>query len=268
MPGINESRRVKIRDRRITLQDVQKLSQFVVNEYEELKAKCDYVRLSFSAICDDMSTFESEDQYIFDNSSIITTKSVKRIEINCLSLRPDNTLKISIAHGNNLGLYDSEIVVSGSDSKWINGTLRRMEEIIDSFTPQHNLIKEYWIPIFTVCAISLGSIMIHVFLAITPDVPPSAGNEKSNFLISITKAYPFMRYPIMYFFYFVFGLFPAGALIEKLSKLWPSVELQIGPEHTLIEKQRRRWVTGGITLGGIPMLVQLVYDILKPFVSK
>jgi hypothetical protein len=59
------------------------------------------------------------------------------------------------------------------------------------------------------------------------------------------------------------GFSPALLLIGQLKELWPAVEIQIGPEHTLVEKSRRKWMAVVITLGVLPLLVNLFYDILK-----
>ena len=48
------------------------------------------------------------------------------------------------------------------------------------------------------------------------------------------------------------GTFPGMYMMDKLLTLWPSVEFQIGPEHKLVEKQRRIWVINAILFGILP----------------
>lgn len=266
MAEIKESRQLKINDRIVTLPDIQKLSLFIFKEFEAMKSNSDYASASFIATCDDQSVFESEEPNLFDDNSVISTKSVKKIDISCLSLRPNHSVSITIVHGNNSGYFDSEIIVRGVDTNWVNGTLKRIEEIVDSFTPQYNYVSRHWVIMLIVFSVSIGAIMLHLMSAILPYVSTPEPQAKSGFLIRIISNYPFMRYPVLYLFCGFFGFVPAGVFMEKLSKLWPSIELQVGPEHKLIEKRRRAWIVGAFLLGVIPMIVQLIYDIAKHFI--
>lgn len=263
MAEIKESRQIKIENRIITLGDIQRLSNVIFKEYGQLRINSKYANISFIATCDDRSVFESEDPCLFDSDSVLSSKSVKNISINCICLQPNLSMEISIVHGNNFGYYDSGIVVRGIDPKWVNGTLKLLEEVVNSFSPQCNYIENHRIIIRSVFSISIGWLLTHTLILALPYISTPEPTSKNNVLSTMVTLYPLMLYPISYCIYVFFGFIPAGILMQKLSKLWPSVELQIGPEHKFIEKRRRVWVTGAILLGVIPMVVQFVYDVAK-----
>ena len=65
----------------------------------------------------------------------------------------------------------------------------------------------------------------------------------------------------------VFGLFWGAYKVRRwFLNLWPSIELDIGPEHFKIEKQKRKKLYAVAVLVIFPIVTALLYDIIKIFI--
>ncbi|MHB1116847.1 hypothetical protein [Sideroxydans sp.] len=192
--------------------------------------------------CDGKTSYQSENSIIFEEDSILSKKRVTHIMIKAKNRQ--SLIEIELSHGEN---NKSRVLVQGIDSTWVNGTLRKVEESIESFKPQCIIIKKYkWLAL-PVIALGIGIL----FTFLIGQLPIKQSDNASL----IYK----------YFLSFIIGLAPASILYEKLSNLWPSIELQIGPEHTFIEKNRRNYFALVIILGVVPLLTSLTYDVIKLF---
>lgn len=261
MAEITESRNLRVKDRIVTIADVRRLANFIAEKCEETRASGKNVHIKFSARCFDDSQFNSKDVELFSEQSIISSKRVSEIIINYSSYDANQDISIVLSHGR--GDYQNYVRISGADSTWVNGTLRTLEEIISGFKPQSRLFTEYKGISEFVFALSIGTIYIYLIdlIPITPlkGEPP----EWAIKLVSALKGFELLFYFLRYVLAYWVGIWPAGYLMAKLEKLWPSIELQIGPEHTFIEKRRRAWIATTLLVGVVPLLTSLVYDILK-----
>lgn len=70
----------------------------------------------------------------------------------------------------------------------------------------------------------------------------------------------------LYLLGFCFGVFPAFSIRNYFGKLWPYLEFQIGPIHELEESRKRDKIRNLITLIIIPLILAILYDVLKYFV--
>jgi len=250
----------------VSLEDVHKLARIVNEECVNLKSEEKDARIRFSVSCSDGSRFSSKDVALFDDSSVLNTKRVKSISITFSSFDTGSDVDIDITHEDRSVSYSNNIKVSGDDSNWVNGMLRRLEEVVESFTPQNTFIEKYRYMVNTILALGIGTTYFWVtslFPSESLENPP----ESTERLGELVDQAPFVDYFAKYLFAFIIGWFPGLMLLDKLKTFWPFLEIQIGPEHTLIEKQRRAWVTGAALIGVAPLLTSLIYDVLKAFLN-
>lgn len=257
MVEITESRSLKVKDRIITVADARRLASFVAEKYEETKASDKYPRIKFSATCFDDAQFNSKDIELFSDQSAISSKRVSEITINYSSYEANRDISISLSHGGSD--YRNYVRVSGEDSTWVNGTLRTLEEIIAGFKPQSRLFTEYKNIVYVVFALSIGSVYFYFLSLIPIEV------EQPEWATKLVITFNGLWYFIKYFFAYTIGIWPAYMLTSKIEQLWPSVELQIGPEHSFIEKKRRAWIAAALLVGVVPLLTSALYDLLKFF---
>ena len=57
---------------------------------------------------------------------------------------------------------DSYFTVKGSNNKWVNGLTKQVEEIIESFTPQNNFVKNNKTFLNILFGLGLGAIYLYL----------------------------------------------------------------------------------------------------------
>ena len=259
---IIEQRVLTIRERIITLKDVQYLANIVYGEYESV---ADDTRrdLVLSGTCTDGSSFSGADIAVFSDDSPLSRKRVNLITMDFHHYTTKARIEINLSHGNSD--WHNYVKVSGVDSKWVNGTIRLIEEALDSFTPQNRFLYRNDLALKSLFALGIGTLFVVLIQLMSP-VTSSSNNPKWIIHLNhVLKEFPFLIYVINYAIAYLVGFSPARLLYDKLLELWPSVELQIGPEYRLTEKQRRRWFATALIVGVAPLLTSLVYELLKAF---
>lgn len=261
---IIETRRFKILGRRVTLHNVLTVAK-ILERQRATDSSDKYAETSFSARCTDDSAFRSQSSALFEASSTLSKKAVERIELEYRN-SAKTRISVDLAHGNSSS--QNEILISGTDGIWVNGMLNELSETFESFSPQSNFIRRFRGPIMTVLAIGTGAaiswMLAHIIeLVYTfPSGPPPAWAVNVS---AILEHIPLGFYLLNYAFYWMTGLIPADLLYAKLEALWPSVELQIGPEHKQIERSRRKTIAAVFVIGVAPLVVAAAYDVLKAF---
>jgi len=266
MSTILESRNVKIKGRIVSLENIRRLSAIIKKRYDAKKAEEKHCQILFSATCFDDSNFESADMGIFSDNSMLSLKRVSDISLKYSSYEDNETIEVRLSHGNYE--HGNHIRVSGTDSEWVNGVIRKLEEEVSAFQPQNKFLTEYERILEFVFALSIG--LVYFFLIdmipLSPieSKPPEWlvewGTSIRNSLI--------LGYGIKYTLSYVIGMWSAYFLMDKLKSLWVSVEFQIGPEHTFIEKRRRTWILSAVLIGIAPLVTSLVYDVLKALLAN
>lgn len=255
--AIREQRYITIRNKIITRADVQKLAKVMYSLYKRKKRNYG-LSFRFSASCDDGSSFSSQQMDIFDDDSPITSKKVESITMYYHDVDSGELVEIKISHTFLDNKYYNSITVEGNDSNWVNGTIKRFEEIADSFTPQNTLFTKHGQLIGTVILV-VGVVFINKLVdRLIPALFPS-------FQMFGVDSLRFESFIIQFLAYMVIGsiwYIPFGRMWWKLLEMYPSVELQIAPDHKLVEKRRRVWLTNIVVLILIPILLQVVFEII------
>lgn len=156
MSTILESRNVKIKGRIVSLENIRRLAAIIQKRYEAKKVDDKYCRISFSVTCFDESNFESADMGIFSEDSVLSSKRVSDISLRYSSYEDDEAIEVRLSHGNYE--HNNYIKVSGTDSEWVNGVVRKLEEEVSAFHPQNKFLTEYKRILELVFALSIGSV--------------------------------------------------------------------------------------------------------------
>ncbi len=271
MSKIRESRLLTIQEKIFTLKNIRELGKVILEEYQANASKSKLVTISYSVTCADDSSFQSEDISMFDEDSIINSKRVLSINMtyeNYLGPGMHDSIKVYISHGNREAF--NTITVNGSNSLWVNGIIGKLKGVIDAVPPQNLIIKKHRRSIKSIFAFGLGLICMNVLLLIVSlvDVPKMESKEAWEVLLDkIVVRFPFMRYALKYatawLTGYVFGFFLIYKLDDSIAGLWPSVEIQIGPEHTFSEKRQRSLLLKIFVFGVLPILITIISDIIK-----
>lgn len=232
MAPILETRSLKISRVILSLEDVHRLAVAAEEQFQ----KKGHSYISYNVECSDGSRFESSSSEIFEKGSKSGNKRVDSIRFWLTSIDDGSKFHGRLRHGNN---YENYIEVTGPDSVWVNGLIGTFTDILQSSKPQEAFFYEYAKGVQFALALGIGSVY-NAFLDLVPGAPienrPTWAIHFGEFLHSN----PLFFYLFRYFLGALVGWMPAKYILNKLQSLWPTVELQIGPEHVLIEKRRRR----------------------------
>ncbi len=266
--AINESRYITIDNKIVTRENIFRLANGVYSIYK--KKRCKYKEIKFIVICDENAMFDRSEPDIFAENSPIISKRVLKIKMEAWFPTQDivtmETIEINLTHdpSDDFSITNS-IKVQGFDSNWVNGTLKRLEEITDSFTPQNTFVRRYQVLLRIVLSLSIGYVLLNYFLL--PFIVLLS--NPSNKLPQKLANNQFLLIAVIIFLQlitsFFLGASPAIEIVKKLRSLYPNLELQVAPEHKQIEKQRRIWTFNAVTLVVLPLIFQLVYEIVKRF---
>jgi len=160
-----------------------------------------------------------------------------------------NRISIDLEHGN----YDyrNTILVSGNSSDWVNGKLSDLQTFIDSAAPQQTWFKKLKILFILLFSVAFGVIFLSLLAIVgrkvvgKPFLNPFFLMKDEPFIVLLSS---------------VLGYGPAILMADWFNKLWPSLEIQVGPEHTFIEKYRRELFFSVTTILLLPILLGLIFS--------
>jgi hypothetical protein len=258
------SRHFNISGRIITEKDIARIIGIINEEYHSLESKSKHISKMFKGCTEDGIVFESDNSTEFLSAELIQTKRTISFDSSLIDYNNDLSIYISISHGDSG--YRNSISISGVDSNWVNSIFIRLQESIEASSPQDPFIFKYKTIIKIGSAFGIGRLYFFLidnvlsFMIKKPSTnPPIWVVGMQNFF----STHPFLHFALYYLFCFSIGWFPVLLLMMKAKELWPSVEFQIGPNYTLVEKQRRNILYLIFTLGILPLLISIIYDICK-----
>ncbi len=259
---------IVISHRIITLSDLRRLAQVVLDERakREPLGEDEWASVSFAVECGDGAKYEGREADLFAADAVPATK---RVVAAAMSFSYSNrrkeeaAIQIHIQHGNSS--VGNTIAVGGTDSTWVNGTIRKFEELVDSITPQSTFVLKHRRWLNLAFAIGMGAVVVRLLLKVVP-TSPSPLSGFGALLLRLAETYQIFQWVIVYGVFWMFGSLPAALLMQKLFSLWPSVEFQIGPEHKLVEKRRKAWLVTAAGLGVLP-IGEVVYDLARVFIA-
>jgi hypothetical protein len=160
----------------------------------------------------------------------------------------------------------NSIRVQGFDSNWVTGTLKQLEEITDAFKPQNTFVWKNRLVIGILLSLSIGYVLLNFFLLPFMSLLYETSNKLPQRLVENPFLLILVAGILQILFSLALGSSVALQIQKKLLSLYPSIELQIAPDHKQIEKQRRLWVYTVITLIVLPIVIQVGYEAIKSLV--
>jgi hypothetical protein len=262
MEKIIENRQIVIQNKILTLSNVRAVAKAVAVQLESIpledRSKAD---LTFVARCDDGSSFQSEDIDIFAEDSVIAQKRVTHVTVTYSHYPTKARVEVALRHGD----ADATITVSGRSRIWVAGTLDTLAGLFESFAPQGNPYLKHSGVINFILAMGIGSIA-YLLVTLLPTAPPKEEDaQKFVWFASTLSEFPALHYVVKYSLTWFAGWPWTSIVTNRFKQLWPSIELQIGPEHLLTEKLRRKLLATAFVLGVVPLSLSVLYDILKAF---
>ena len=259
------ARQETISRRIVTHDDVIRLGRIFADEFSSRSSVSSNARLTFTVRADDGTVFETDNIGDLSSDQVLRTKRIVSFDLSLSDYSNDLRMHLSISHG--ASDYRNSISVEGTDANWVNGSFTRLKDNIEACSPQNSFIVRHRLPIEFVTALGIGRLYVwalDIFLALFfPSFNVSNPPEWITSLAVFFRAHPTLFISIDYIIGLPAGWFPASILLDKASRLWPSVELQIGPPHTYTEKRRRLLLLTIFMTGILPLITSFIYDLLR-----
>jgi hypothetical protein len=264
---MKETIRKKIDGRVFKKNDIIKLAELVERNYSNDDVddiSTDHIarQINYRINCTDNTTYESGSIALLKDEDILDIKKTKSIEFSYSNYKLQKSIKLQLSHSGNE--YDN-CIISGDDRNWVNGTFSEIIEKINSAEPRDNfIIRHPWL-FYIIIAISVGFTVVKSILFIL-----GTTYDKAIFGVNFSALWPnlsssFINYYIhLCITYFIVGTLTFALPISRqILKLWPLIEFDFGPEHSKLEKKRRKKLSFWFLLIIGPLIVSVIYDIIK-----
>lgn len=269
-----ETRTYRIPRKRFSLEDLRRIASSLEDRAAALAAKDRKPQTKFSFVHTDLTTYESDSAEIFRSGGEIETKPVQLVEFRLNDFKTDTTVSLTLDSESSR----NQLRVSSSERDWLGGTFTALVQRIEAAADSESWFTKHPSVTYHLFALGLGVIIVHLFqvlffatlygvLAFFPDsafgqwlkgpAPDLPTVDSINDILST----PFAQL----FLYWIWGTGAAYRARAWLFEAWPYIELSFGPEHQLIPPKRRKAVAFVLTGIVVPLMVAVIYDMLKYF---
>lgn len=258
------SRGIPVRSRIITETDLVRFLSIFQTEYDSLSRMSKHISMRLNARFEDNTAIEADSSREFLASGLLKTKRAVSMDLSLTDYENKNSIGLSLSHGDSD--YGNSISVQSESENWVSALSTRLKESVDACTPQKSFLLKHKRLLEFVVALSIGRVYLWLLDLLFPLLQIRPIENPPEWVLSIRSffvGHPFISILFYYALMFANGWFPSIWLLSKANKLWPSIEFQIGPQHTHIEKNRRKLISAIFTLGILPLLVSLIYDVIK-----
>ncbi|TRX31649.1 hypothetical protein FNW52_18550 [Flavobacterium sp. ZT3R18] len=241
---IREKRRLVFNFKRITPKIIRDLSNIIEQEIKSLSTNetIDHY-IIYSVDATDNTSFESQSNEIFTENQIIESRVVRKVVMRFYTKDNSKNIEVQMVHLINDENSENFISVSGDEPNWVNGVLSRLSEIINNAENQSKFKDRF-----------SGWIISAVFVLFNVEYFRLVHFEKTQYELLATLYV--IGVPIL-------SASAAFGLHAYIEKLWPSVELQTGPEYLQLATKKRnnmKWLMATIFF---PILLAIIYDVVK-----
>jgi hypothetical protein len=243
---IREKRRLNFSGKIFTPEIVRQLASVFENESQSINNQnSEMLSTLYSIDATDNSSFESQDTAIFEKEGLIEQKVMSRINMRLQTFDNSKNVELQISSSQAADPINNFVLVSGDDSTWVNGTIARFSEILNRTKIQNTRHQQIAIGVLlTILAFNI--LYFRLFYHLIEKVSSEL-----------------LRVWVLTLGVSVGSMILFNLTGEYLKTLWPSVELQTGASHLQISLQKRnkiKWLLSSIAL---PLVLGLVYDLLK-----
>lgn len=241
---IREKRKVTFSFKRINAVVIRKLSELIENQATELRVNQSEYYLLYSMDASDSTSFESTSNEIFREQSLMDDKVLQKVVMRFYALDHSRNIEIQIIHSVKNENSDNFISVSGDDSTWVNGILQRLSEIVSGAEEQSRVNSRY------------GGYLMFGFLVLVNVEFYRLFFNYLNAMGGWLSVIAILGFPPA-------SIFFATWISNELDRIYPAIELQTGALHMQVQQKKRKSLQWWAVTIIIPLLLALLYDILK-----
>jgi hypothetical protein len=237
---IREKRKFHFSNKRITPTIIRDLASVFE---KELKVSTEGISF-YSVDAKDNSSYESRSIIIFIEEGILAKKSLHKVIMRFNTGDFSKSMEVQILNTADEKSQENYIVVSGDDPIWVNGVISGLSEIISNAENQpqnESLINGI--------ALVTGILLIVEYFRIFYN--PILHLESEWIKLALI-----LGVPMVIFIY-------SSKLGIYINELWPSVELQTGPEYKLLPAKKRKILISWIAAIGLSLIAAVIYDLFS-----
>jgi hypothetical protein len=254
---VSETRKFSISNVIVTLDNLREISKIIEESANKIKVS-DYRFRRIHIETQDGSEYKSSSSNILSQGSILDSKQINKIRMYFEDSMSEDRPSISIylTHGNSYGSNYIEVI--GNESTWVNGVMRRFEDIVGDWERQPTWPRRFQWAFVLLFVIGIMRVIWLIVLTILSQY--AAAFPQINSLSPSRKLITSLVITILPALLFAI---PGYYITDKLVELWPNVELRTGREHAQIYRKRRDrlWTIMGLII--IPLLITFLYDLIK-----
>lgn len=264
--AIKEKRTISAADKVFKEADLLALAKIVSDASASLSQQGRSIHKQFDIVVDEGLSYSTSAYNDLVSDDRLNSTPVSRVEFSSRTYEPFSRIDVSIRHTERSWInYPSSYVTLESESReWVAVTAERVQRVLAAVEPQESTMK--WLrSIFRpVIATLLGGAFVFIMLAALwvyhytfslSSISSPAGNSPSQErLLGIA------------FVYIVLGMFAGYAfslpLFASLDKLWPVVEIRVGPKHFSEVERKRRTLILICSWVIVPLIVNLISAVI------
>lgn len=272
---MKETRKLQIRDKVFKINDLKRLAGVFEEQAALAKQKEMHYSIEYELHFSDDTTVESEAFNILEDDILFTSKRPISIQFSYHNYSLKKQVSLSLNHGDSL--YGNTIIVSGQEREWVNDIFARLSEALQGVTPQESWIKRHPTLMLNIIALGIGTFVYYLiniilnfaftYVDLAKHIKPPQEGSFLHSLALIVKSNIWFFYLIGWVWKWLLGFFWGAFEVRRwFFNLWPTIELDLGPEHLRIEKKKRKKLYTVLGMIIIPIVAALLYDIIKFFI--
>lgn len=269
---MKETKKCHIKDKVFNIDDLKRFAKIFEEQATLARENDEHHTHNYELNFSDDTTVESEALDILENDILFNTKRPITVQFSFLNYTLNRRFTLSLNHGD--ASYGNTIIVSGQEREWINDIFARLTEALNGVIPQESWIKRHPTLLLNIIALGIGTLglflifsaadLVLLYTDFTKHIkPPKEGGFRYT-LGQFIRSNLWFCYTITWAWKLLAG-YALGAFEVRrwFLDLWPSIELDLGPEHLKIEKKKRKKIYTVFCLVIIPIIATIIFDIIK-----
>lgn len=272
---MKETRKLQIKNKVFRVADLKRLAGVFEEQTALAKESEEHYSIEYEMHFSDDTTVESETINILEDDILFTSKRPLSIQFSYHNYTLNKRISLSLNHGDSS--YGNTIIVSGQEREWVNDIFARLSEALQGVTPQESWVKQHPTLMLNIIALGIGTFGHHLigiimnytltnFDLAKHITPPQKGSFLHSLALIVKSNIWFFHLIGWIWKWFLGFLWGAFEVRRWFLNLWPTIELDLGPEHLKIEKNKRKKVYAVLAMIIIPIITALLYDIMKFFI--
>lgn len=228
-----------------TIKEVIEIAKIFEKIANSAKNK-DRNNLTYKVFCEGGTEYGDTNIRIFTDD-LISLERIKQIDIHYYNFSNETDVKISVRNGRLDTFIYNQISVQGPDNTWVNGIHTEIINVIDKSKNQNKFFSDWnFKKSLSLLCIIFTTLMILTVISMGKLLPPT---QEKELLAMISIA--------VWFSVGVISVNISAKIDKIIYEIYPNIEIQMGPNHMLKEKNRRKFLASVLLTLIFPNLISL-----------